>query len=170
MNIRFLNHGSVPITTSADVDHQLLRFLEIDEETLGDASKLWEIIEPKLPDALEVLYAKLRRSPYGTALCNQRVAELKQRQKRHWTMFFTSGFGEEYLSSARRIGIQHREAGVDVKWYVAAHTTLKIEFVNIIARTDHPALAKGRLIRALDRYFAVDMGLALSTYTAGLID
>lgn len=170
MSIHHFDHGLHSVAPPTGIDHVLLESLEIDEETKADALQLWEIIGSKLPSALEVFYGKLRPSPYGTTLTNELVAELMERQARHWAMLFTSGFSPEYLSSARRIGIQHREAAVEVKWYIAAYMMLKMEFVDIIVRTNHSALAKGRIIRALDRYFAVDMGLALSTYTAGLID
>lgn len=152
------------------IDVQLLRFLEIDDETRTYAAHLWQIVEPKLPMVIEVFYGKVRRTLYGEALSDEVIARLKEAQRKHWTMLFTSDFSEDYLNSVRRVGLRHRDISLDPTWYVAAYMALKIEFVNIIVRSDHSVITKGHLIRTLDRYFAIDMGIALSTYMAAVLD
>ena len=47
---------------------------------------------------------------------------------------------------------------------------LKIEFANVIVRSDLSVLTKGLLIKTLDKYVALDMALALSTFDAAILD
>lgn len=156
---------------TSSLDSQLLSFLDIDEEAKASAAELWAVVEPQLTAVISAFYARLATTPMGALLQNDVVDRLKRKQRDHWTLLFTGGFNEEYLNSARRVGLRHREVELDLRWYVAAYMMLKMEFVNVIVKSEeHSVATKGRLVRTLDRYFAFDLGLAISTYLAGVID
>ncbi|GIK99040.1 MAG: hypothetical protein BroJett029_32490 [Alphaproteobacteria bacterium] len=148
----------------------LMTFLGIDDTCRANARKAWEIVDPKLDGVIADFYASVRGSEVGPLVGHEIIERLKRKQREHWTRLFTSDFDVTYANSVRRIGIQHRDVGLDPKWFIASYVRLKAEFTNIIVHEDIPVAQKGHLIRALDRYVAIDMGLALSTYLAAIVD
>ena len=163
--------GRLPLDHAPNgLDRSLLDFSEIDAATMEQAVRLWEIVAPLLPTAIDAFYRRLRASAIGGVVTDGNVERLKQSQKAHWSQLFTGNFDDAYAASVRRVGIRHRDLHVDPMWFVAAYTALKIEFVNIVLNSDISAVEKGRLIRTLDKFVAIDMGLALSAYVADIID
>jgi hypothetical protein len=148
----------------------LLRFLCIDEESQRYARRIWDIIEPKLDEAIDIFYAAIRNSPVGGLIPDDVLERLRPKQSEHWARLFTSNFDVVYANSVRRAGIRHRDIGLDAMWFIAAYMSLKAELTNLIVHADIPTTEKGRLVRTLDKYVAVDMGLAVSTYLAAVVD
>ena len=68
------------------------------------------------------------------------------------------------------VGIRHREIELDLMWYVLGYAALKIAFIEVIIDSPMPPIKKGRLVKALEKYIAFDMALALSTYSAVVCD
>lgn len=149
----------------------LLRFLEFDDETKRLGKTLWDILAPRTDQVLDVFYQRVQRVGIEPLLSDTAIAALKIKQRAHWEALFRSDFDAEYMASVRRIGIRHRDIGLDLGSYVAAYMALKIEFTDLlVACTELPVLTRGRLIKALYRYVALDMALALSTYDAAILD
>lgn len=148
----------------------LLDFLAIDEESRACARRLWALIEPQLEDVIIHFYAAIRRAPVGNMIPDDILIRLRLKQRQHWANLFTSDFDAVYANSVRRVGIRHRDVGLDAKWFVAAYMALKMELTNLVVHADIEVSEKGRLIRTLDKYVAVDMGLAVSTYLAAIVD
>lgn len=149
----------------------LLRFLEFDDDTRQLGKALWEILAPRTDDVLDTFYRRVQHAGLEPRLSDASVARLKIKQRAHWQGLFLADFDGDYIASVRRIGLRHREVGLDLAAYVAAYMALKIEFTDIVvARPELPVLAKGRLIKTLYKYVALDMALALSTYEVTLID
>lgn len=66
--------------------------------------------------------------------------------------------------------MRHREIDLDLMWYVLGYAALKISFTEVIIDSQLPPITKGRLVKALEKYVAFDMALALSTYSAAVVD
>jgi truncated hemoglobin YjbI len=149
---------------------QPLSFVGIGEGEKSLARLLWQLIAPHVDRIIDEFYAKVHEAQIMPSV-NQRIVErLKVRQAEHWAALFGSAFDERYANSVRRIGIRHRDIALDPLWYVAGYMTMKIEMVNVIVATDLSPHEKGRMIKTLDKYIAIDMGLALSTYSASIVD
>ena len=76
------------------------------------------------------------------------------------------------MRSVRRVGIRHRDIKLGTAWYVAGYMVLKMEIVNCILKANIPLAQKGRMLRAAEKYIALDMVIALSAYDneAGVVD
>lgn len=148
----------------------LMRFLAIDEDCRKCAHRIWEIVDPKLDEVIDVFYAAIRSSNVGSLVSDEILDRLRGKQREHWARLFTSNFDVIYANNVRRVGIQHRDIGLDAKWFIAAYVVLKTELTNLLVQSDLHASEKGRLIRTLDKYVALDMGLAVSTYLAAVVD
>jgi Protoglobin len=149
----------------------LLRFLEFDDDTRQLGKVLWEILEPGADNVLDAFYRRVQLAGLEPSLSDASIARLKVKQRAHWQSLFCADFDNDYIASVRRIGIRHREVGLDLASYVAAYMALKIEFTDVVvARPELPVRAKGRLIKTLYKYVALDMALALSTYDVTLVD
>jgi methyl-accepting chemotaxis protein len=148
----------------------LLHFLEIDETGKAHARRLGQFLEPHLDAIIEKFYAKVVAVRINPHVNSGTAGDLKLRQKRHWRALFETDFSEDFLDGIRRIGIKHTQIDLNPMWYIAGYAMLKIEFTNVIVKSNHPIEEKGHLIKILDKYVAVDMALSLSTTQAAFVD
>jgi methyl-accepting chemotaxis protein len=149
---------------------KLLAFLDVDGESGALAKVLSDLLMPQLDAIIDDFYGRVRALDLHPHMTDQVVARLKSRQKRHWAALFASEFGSDYIKSTQQIGIRHKDVELDPKWYVAGYMRLKLAFTEIVLRADLPAVAKGKLLKVLDKYVAIDMALALSTYEMAVLD
>jgi Protoglobin len=148
---------------SGSVYQRLLDFLEIDGDTQARAKRLGRFLEPHLDSIIESFYAKVMAAHISSHVNLATVENLKASQKRHWRALFETTFNEDYIDSVRRVSAKHRDIDLDPMWYIAGYAMLKIEFTTVIVKAGLPIAEKGHLIKTLDKYVAIDMGLSLST-------
>ena len=150
---------------------KLLGFLNIDADSKAAAAKLAQLIEPHLDGIIGQFYRRVMAFEINPHVNNLTVAGLKIKQRAHWMALFHSKFDENFFNGILRIGARHRDIKLDPVWYVAGYTVLKIGFAETLVKSDQPAAMKGRMLKALDQYVAVDMALSLSSYNnVALID
>jgi len=150
---------------------EIVRYLGIDTRAQLLAERLWHFLEDPSSEILRAFYQDTRQSPAGRLLDDQIIEGLIIKQKEHWRSLFNSGFDEAYLRRATLIGIRHHEVGLDSKWYIAAYALMKARFAeHLILHTALPLPLKSTLVVTLEKYVAVDMALALSSYSAWLVD
>ena len=148
------------------------RFLGIAKSDMEAARLLWAIVGPQIGGIVDRFYAKLRASHIPLRMSDEVVERLKAKQQAHWARLFSSQFDDDYMRSVRRVGIRHRDIKLGTAWYVAAYMVLKMEIVNCILKANIPLAQKGRMLRAAEKYIALDMVIALSAYdnAAGVVD
>jgi len=149
---------------------QLLHFIEINDDTTQRGHEIWQILEPQVDGILETFYTKVKSFHVNANLTDAVIGHLIIKQTQHWNSLFNSQFDEEYANRVRRLGIRHREINLDLMWYVLGYAALKIAFIEVIIDSPLPPIKKGRLVKALEKYIALDMALALSTYGATVFD
>jgi hypothetical protein len=143
---------------------KLLQFFDIDDEMRGQGRELWSFLAPHADPIIDAFYQNIHAAEIEPRISDAAVERLKAKQKAHWAELFGSQFDGDYARSVHRIGIRHRDIQLSTAWYVAGYMALKIEFMNVIVLSNLPAIEKGRLLRVLEKYVAIDMTLALSTY------
>lgn len=146
--------------------NQLLAFLDVNADTKASGTILADLLAPRLDAIIESFYDHLRAYNISPHITAEIVPKLKDKQKQHWLALFKSGFGADYCASARRIAIRHRDIDLNPLWYIAGYTHLKFAYVEAILDSDFEPLTKKNLVKALEKYIAIDMALALSTYEA----
>ena len=149
---------------------QLIRFFGIDLEVRRCMEEVWPLIENRIESIIGNFYDDIRRSGIDIALSDETVDRLKIKQKDHWRSLFTSCFDQKYLDSASLVGIKHFQVGVDPRWYIAGYTRIKGDMIAVVHESALAAETKSRIVQALDKYVALDMALAISSYTALLVD
>ena len=149
---------------------ELLRLIDVDEETHRDAIRLWAILEPHLDRTLTAFHTKFDRLDRRGLAHNGNRDRLQDAQARHWHRLFTSQFDPDYVKGVRRIGIRHRDLALDPTWYVTGYVVLKHAFMEIIMESGLDPGDKGRMVTTLDKYVAVDMSLGISAYLAAIVD
>jgi hypothetical protein len=149
---------------------ELIRFLAIDVKSWRDAGEIWQLIEHRAPEIIERFYADLRRSNANLPLTDHMIDHLKIKQKEHWKYLFESRFDQSYFNNASLIGIKHFEIGLDPRWYIAGYAKIKGDFSLEILGSPLSLPSKTQLIVTLDKYVALDMALAISSYTSLLVD
>jgi hypothetical protein len=149
---------------------EVLHFIDIDASTKERGPEIWRLLEPHVGAISSGFYRRVNTFNVTAPMSDATVQRLIGKQKQHWSALFGSRFDADYANSVRRVGIQHRDVSLSPMWYVLGYMTFKIAFTDILADTALPPIKKGRLIKALDKYIAFDMALALSTYSAALLD
>jgi hypothetical protein len=149
---------------------QLQHFIDINDDTARQGPEIWQVLEPRVDGILVNFYTKVNSFHINANLTDDMIGPLINKQKQHWKSLFTSRFDEDYANSVRRLGMRHREIELDLMWYVLGYAVLKIAFIEVIIDSQMPPIKKGRLVKALEKYIAFDMALALSTYGAVVFD
>jgi len=149
---------------------KLIRFLDIDPTAQLHAAAIWLLIEHRLDHTIETFYADMRHSDAALALSEQTVQRLKITQREHWRALFESRLDLQYFNSASLVGIRHSQIGLDPKWYIAGYARIKNDFARVILNAELPLATKASFLVTLDKYVALDMALAVSSYTSLLLD
>ncbi len=149
---------------------EIVRYLGIDERARLLARRLWTYIDAPSTEIIASFYHNTRQSGAGLMLDDPTIERLKVRQKEHWRALFNSEFDEHYQRSVTMIGIKHQEIGLDPKWYIAGYAIMKAGFAERVLDAPLPSRLKTALIVTLEKYVAIDMALALSTYSSWLVD
>lgn len=149
---------------------KLISFLEIDPVAQLHAAAIWLLIEHRVDHIIEIFYADVRRSDTALALSDQTIQRLKVTQREHWRALFESRLDLQYFNRASLIGIRHAQIGLDSKWYIAGYARIKSDFARTILSTELPLTTKTAFVVTLDKYVALDMALAVSSYTSLLLD
>jgi hypothetical protein len=149
---------------------EIARYLGIDTRTQLLAERLWHLLEEPSDEIIDSFYRDTRQSAAGLLLDEPTIVRLKIKQKEHWRSLFNSEFDEQYQRSVAMIGIKHHEMGLDPKWYIAGYALMKARFAEKLLEAPVPLRMKSALIVTLEKYVAMDMALALSTYSCWLIE
>lgn len=149
---------------------KLIRFLDIDPTAQLHAAAIWLLIEHRVDHTIETFYADIRESDTALALSNQTVQRLKVTQREHWRTLFESKLDLQYFNRASLVGIRHSQIGLDPKWYIAGYARIKSDFARVILNAELPLTTKTSFLVTLDKYVALDMALAVSSYTSLLLD
>lgn len=149
---------------------KLISFLDTDPKARRNAEAIWSLVEHRAGDIIEDFYASMRKSDVDLTLNDQMIERLKIEQRKHWSSLFGSQFDQQYFNRASLIGIKHREMGLDAKWYIAGYTKIKFDFSQAVLNAPLPLPVKAGFVSTLDKYIALDMALAVSSYASWLID
>lgn len=106
-----------------------------------------------------------RRSP-EPVLDDKTIHRLKLKQTERWQALFSSMFDKQYFSGASLVGIKHREIDLDPRWYIAGYNKISRQLVKLIPDLPLSASMKSNLVATLDKYVALYMTLALSSYSS----
>ncbi|MDH6260430.1 protoglobin domain-containing protein [Bradyrhizobium sp. BR13661] len=149
----------------------IVRYLGIDTRAQLLAERLWQYLDEPSSGIIAAFLRHTRQSAVGGLLDDPIIERLMAEQKEHWCSLFNSGFDEAYQRRATLIGIRHRELGLDSKWYIAAHASIKARFAEeLLLRTKFPLPLKSALLVTLEKYAAVDLAIVLSSYSSWLAD
>jgi hypothetical protein len=161
-------HATWSVPADSHAPHpQVVKYvglLDIAPADTRHARAFWSIVEPQIGGIVDRFYAKLRQSEAGAFLEDDIVARLKTKQVQHWARLFASQFDEDYVCSVQRVGIRHRDIKLGTAWFVSGYMAIKMEFVEAVLKADIPSADKGEILKAVEKYVALDMSIALSAY------
>lgn len=148
----------------------LVQYLGIDDRTKRSAEALWRIVDADMARVIEDFYTNTRQSAAGLGLDDATIERLKLRQKEHWRALFHSRFDREFADRASMIGLRHQQVGLSASWYIAGYSMIKLDLARIVMAAPLTLGIKTELIATLEKYVALDMACALSSYSAWLVD
>jgi methyl-accepting chemotaxis protein len=142
-----------------------LRFARIDSETTDALQAFWPQVERHLPQVLDRFYDHLVKVPKLAAILGQQQTRLKQSQTTHWQRLFRGSFDESYMQGIHRIGLAHKNIGLEPRWYLAGYQIVLNDLVDLAIRTYRFRPWRiAPVIRALNRALMLDAELAISSY------
>jgi methyl-accepting chemotaxis protein len=118
-----------------------LKFIEINEAALERLRRIEDLVVKSVPAALDSFYAKLVAEPEVARFfaSTAQVDRAKDAQVQHWSNIAGGRFGEEYASSANRIGLRHALIGLEPRWYIGGYALIVEELVKSVV---HEFMAK----------------------------
>ena len=152
-----------------------LDFLRIDNVTRSTLTDFLPTLRQELPEILQAFYKHIQHWPQLAGLFKGGQAAMDRASKvqgDHWMKLFSARFDDDYVASARRIGLMHSRIGLAPQWYVGGYAfilgQLYTSASHAFASRLQPAAAQARtaaLMRALNQAVMLDMDLAISIYT-----
>ncbi|MBD8890457.1 globin-coupled sensor protein [Roseibium litorale] len=140
-------------------------FFGVSQEDLATAKSGWQAVKEQLPGILKDFYAHVRTVPHLAALIGNQEERLIAAQSRHWDGLFTSGLGQEYLESAKRIGLAHVRIDLDPTWYIGGYSFVQTRLASYFLKKYRFSPAKAEnVLRSMNKLIMIDMDLAISTY------
>ena len=145
-----------------------LTFAEIDQSTLTTLRDVWPLVERSLPQILDQFYRHISSTPETAVILEHGpgIEPLKKAQIRHWQSVFTDGFNQDFLDRAQKIGEIHSRIGLSPRWYIGAYAFIQPRLFSLIAKHHKRADAATRYCNAVAKAIAIDMDLALDSYSS----
>lgn len=146
---------------------EYLGFSEYDQQLLAD---FYPTISAKLPDIVAVFYDHLRKFPKLMKFFSDpsHLDHARRAQIRHWDRLLTGKFDQEYVESAKRVGLAHAKIGLPSGPYIDAYgmtSTLLMEvalqFYKSRFNPTETQRRAARLIGAVNRAVCMDMDIAI---------
>lgn len=150
--------------------HKMLQFIQVDQKTIDAGQDIFSLFEPHVEEIVKRFYERVQTFGISPHINEKTIARLIPHQRDHWMHLFVTNFSTQYAQSVRQIGIRHRDIQLSPMWFIAGYTKIKLEILQLIVSSKYSPDHKGALILALEKYVAIDMGLALSAYDSVVID
>jgi diguanylate cyclase (GGDEF)-like protein len=123
-------------------------------------------VMPHIEGILDEFYRVQLAIPEVSAIigANETLRRLRSAQNTYIESLFSGTYDESYASNRLRIGLVHKQSGVQPKYYFSAMKTLQDILRNVLAaRIADIALAAG-VNAALDKLLYLDTGLIIDAY------
>jgi len=137
----------------------------------ADYGTIRDKITGLIDGALTRFYAKVKQTPHTASFFSSDTAieGAKQAQTGHWLGLLGGGLTENYVASAKRIGLAHARIGLDVKWYIGAYASILEDMMQSLLGGKLARFIPGRRrqTQQMTKFIKVsllDMDLAVSSY------
>jgi heme-based aerotactic transducer len=151
---------------SADLQKRL-DLLMINNDTKHNLNKLLPVFKEDLDDIVRRFYAHIMSFPDVEKILKSedRIAPLKEKQKKHWISLFSCRFDNKYVESAVRVGQIHFKHGIAPHLYIAGYNFFHCALIQAVAQRHASAYELTNLCASVTRVISLDMDLSLSVYT-----
>jgi hypothetical protein len=148
---------------------KIVAALDIDESSRADARRLWAFIDQQTDSIFENFYQKwLTIDITGVyKFRTEEITALKEKQRRHWEELLSGRLDFNYIATALRVGMVHRDAQITAQFYLIGYSIIKLEIMAIVALKEPDQVQRVRLLRVLEKFVAVDIGLTMLGYNSG---
>ena len=152
-----------------------LDFIGLDQGARDDLRALRPFIKAEIQPALDVFYAKLRKTPQvrGFFSDERHIQGAQNGQARHWNLIADGQFDDAYVNGVRRIGETHARIGLEPRWYIAGYALITEALLRRLVEARWPKGLGGRgkagaetadAITSLVKAMMLDMDFAISVY------
>ncbi|WP_321339097.1 globin-coupled sensor protein [Breoghania sp.] len=148
-----------------------LEFLQIEAGDLAAVQQVWRLIQPEIDDIMRAFYSHLSQFDRIAHLARGQSERLSEAQKRHWARLFSGHLDDDYVQSARRIGLAHVKIGLEPNWYIGGYAFISNRLVAVISRKHRLSAVKAaNIIASVNKIVMLDMDMAISTYHDVMIE
>lgn len=101
-------------------------FMGLTSENCEEIKSIKPIIERELPNALDIFYAKLRKTPEVAKFFSSdaQMSGAKNAQLGHWNAISSGRFDSDYVAKVNTIGGIHARIGLEPRWYIGGYAVL----------------------------------------------
>ncbi|MCZ8311785.1 MAG: protoglobin domain-containing protein [Magnetospirillum sp.] len=143
-----------------------LKLLNITDITIGNMRTFHPIVQNNIDNLIAEFYRFIHHMPATAAIFYGYDIErhLKPAQKKHWDSLFSGRFDDDYIDQAIRIGTIHYRRKVAPYLYIAGYNYFHCEMIRLAA-LHYSGMDLAELLQAIAKAVALDMDLALTSYT-----
>ena len=166
-----------PSSKSVDMSGPM-NFAKLDSGNENILRNHADLVMPVIEDALDVFYKAVSNEPNVSRLFSGSGAmgAAKGKQMSHWQTIMSGGFGQNFLSNARRVGEVHAEIGITPAWHMAGYALIVEEIVERLSqvalggdrKTKMPAEEFGKLCGSLVKAAIMDIAVVTQVYSDSL--
>ena len=109
-------------------------FIGMNEDDFNAIKGLRNTLVNALPDALDALYEKIRKTPELKRFFSSesKINQAKKAQTLHWQALLDAHFDGSYVKQVRRIGEVHAHIGLTPRWYIGGYTIILERLIHSI--------------------------------------
>mgnify|MGYP003365296833 CR=1 FL=1 len=109
-------------------------FMDMTEANYRAIRGVGAVIERELPEALEQLYAQIRKVPeiHNLFSSEEEMERAKRAQRNHWKSISAADLGAEYAARVHAIGTVHARIGLEPTWYIGGYAIIVDHLVHAI--------------------------------------
>lgn len=143
-----------------------LAFYQIDDAALSMIVETGRVIDEKMPKIISAFYHHIGEFPEATRYLRKiDISVVKLKQQDHWRRLMFSGFGEDYVRSAVRVGVAHYRVNLPLYLYISGYNNFMGNVVELITNHYLGALVSAQHLRSMIKAISFDMDIAISVYT-----
>jgi len=152
-----------------------LDFIGLDSKVREILRSSKDIILSALPASMDAFYERVRSHPETARhfAGSSRMESAKTAQIGHWQIILDAEYGEDYVSSVKRIGAVHSRIGLEPRWYINGYSLIIEGLAKaVIDRTDRSRnpfrkadrFSTSEIVAAVVKAAMLDMDYVISTY------
>lgn len=160
----------VPMIVTPEEWESRKRFVGFTEEDVHLLRELRHMANTQIDGIVEELYRRWLLFPELSSFFHSEamIRRVKKAQRLYFMELTMGEYGEEYLASRLRVGLLHKQIGLEPRWYIGAYAIYAELVFPRVNEAFYPDFSRARrAFLSLLKIMMLDQELAITAYISG---